>query len=198
MNDIPNELKITINTSIPGFQKVTYKPNMSIPNISKDDNSVQFNPLVKLDQSIINSVPENLRKREFFNKGLFQSLINYNHSQPVKSLLYATNSGIVDSNIKITLNTLFPENSVIYINKKPYTIADVQWSKGNWRIDTKYKPVEIDVSKISEDYWTEFVLYLTVLFPTSHTKLFLEDFKKTQRVTLLVITRALDSRTRAS
>lgn len=32
-----------------------------------------------------------------------------------------------------------------------------------------------NISKVSEDYWTEFVLYLTVLFPTSHTKLFLED-----------------------
>lgn len=33
------------------------------------------------------------------------------------------------------------------------------------------------ISKISEDYWSEFVLYVTVLFPTSHTKLNLEDFK---------------------
>jgi len=34
-----------------------------------------------------------------------------------------------------------------------------------------------NISKISEDYWTEFVLYLTVLFPTSHTKLYLDDYK---------------------
>ena len=152
MTTIPNELKITINTSIPGFQKVTYTPNMTIPDISKDENTIQFNPLVKLDQSIINKVPEKLRKKEFFNKGLFQSLINFNHPKPVKSLAYATDSGIVDSNIKTTLNTLFPENSVIYINKTPYTIADVQWSKGNWKIDTKYKPVEIDISKVSDPH----------------------------------------------
>jgi lipopolysaccharide biosynthesis protein len=32
------------------------------------------------------------------------------------------------------------------------------------------------ISKISDDYWTEFVLYLTVIFPTKHTKLYLKDF----------------------
>ena len=36
------------------------------------------------------------------------------------------------------------------------------------------------ISKISEDYWTEFITYFSVLFPTSHTKLFLEDFKAIQ------------------
>jgi len=34
-----------------------------------------------------------------------------------------------------------------------------------------------NIANISEDYWTEFVLYLTVLFPTSHTKLLICDFK---------------------
>jgi len=33
-----------------------------------------------------------------------------------------------------------------------------------------------NIAKISEDYWTEFVLYVSVLFPTSHTKLHIEDF----------------------
>jgi hypothetical protein len=32
------------------------------------------------------------------------------------------------------------------------------------------------ISKVSEDYWTEFLLYLAVLFPTSHTTLVFEDF----------------------
>jgi hypothetical protein len=84
MTTIPNELKIIINTSIPGFQKITYTPSMTIPNISKDEKSIQFNPLVKLNQSTVDKVPENLRKKEFFNKGLFQSLIN-NQSKAPKS-----------------------------------------------------------------------------------------------------------------
>jgi len=113
---IPNELKITINTGIKGFQKINYTPNMTISNISNDDKFVQFNPFVKLQQSIVDSVPEKIRQKEFFNKKQFQSLINYIHSTPNKNLLYATNSGVVDNNIKITLNTIFPVNSVIYIN----------------------------------------------------------------------------------
>ena len=46
MATIPNQLNITINTSIPGYQKVIYKPSMTIENISSDDNSVRFNPLI--------------------------------------------------------------------------------------------------------------------------------------------------------
>jgi hypothetical protein len=34
-----------------------------------------------------------------------------------------------------------------------------------------------NISRTSEDYWSEFILYLSVLFPTNHTQLFLEDFK---------------------
>jgi hypothetical protein len=122
---------------------------MTVTNISKDDKSIQFNPLVKLNQTTVDKVPESLRKKEFFNKGLFQSLINYIKSTPV-SLVYATNNGYIDNNIKVTLNTIFPENSVIYINKKPYVIVDVQWSKGDWKIDTKHKPQELNISKISD------------------------------------------------
>ena len=76
---IPNELNITINTSVPGFQKIKYKPSMTIPNINKDDKTVRFDPLLKLNPAIIKKVPEDLRKKEFFNRGLFQSLINYHH-----------------------------------------------------------------------------------------------------------------------
>ena len=65
--NIPNELKITINTSIPGFQSIRYKPSMTLKD-DKDSNSVRFNPLVKLDKSVIEKVPENLRIKEFFNK----------------------------------------------------------------------------------------------------------------------------------
>ena len=50
MTTIPNELKITINTSIPGYQKIEYKPSMTITNISSDDSSIRFNPLIKLDK----------------------------------------------------------------------------------------------------------------------------------------------------
>ena len=47
MNTIPNQLKITINTTIPGSQSLYYIPSMTIPNTEKE--TVQFNPLVKLN-----------------------------------------------------------------------------------------------------------------------------------------------------
>lgn len=152
MTTIPNELKITINTSIPGYQKITYKPYMTIKNINKQDDTVFFNPLIKLKESTIAKVPENIRIKEFFNKGLFDSLINFHDSPPQKSLDTATKEGYIDNNIQVTLNTIFSENSVIYINKIPYVIADVQWTKGDWKIDTKKKKEEYDSSKITDPY----------------------------------------------
>lgn len=140
MNAIPKQLKITINTSVPGYQKIEYRPYMTIPDISKDETQIMFDPLVKLDKNSVDKVPEELRKKQFFNEGLFYSLVNFTNSQQAKSLLEATNNGYIDNNIKITLDTIFPENSVLYINKNPYVIADVQWRSGNWKIVNNTQP----------------------------------------------------------
>jgi hypothetical protein len=158
MTAVPNELKITINTSIPGFQTIRYKPFMTLPD-DKNDNAVQFNPLVKLKPSIIKSLPENVQKREFFNKGLFQSLINSHGLIRDRSLVEATNNGNVDNNIRVTLDTLFPTNSILYINKQPYVIADVQWTKGDWKIDKKIQQFpELESGRITDPY-----LYRTIV-----------------------------------
>ena len=135
-NTIPNELKIIINTDIPGFQNIKYKPYMTLPN-DKTDDSVQFNPLVKIKPSIIKSLPKDVQIKEFLNKGLFQSLINSHGLVEKNTLDEAINNGIIDNNIKVTLDTLFPSNSILYINKQPYVIADVQWTKGDWKIEKK-------------------------------------------------------------
>jgi hypothetical protein len=155
---IPNQLNIIINTNVPGYQKIEYKPYMTIPDISKDDKKIIFNPLVKLNKSYVDKVPENLRKKQFFNKGLFDSLVNFTNGIKAESLLQATRNGFVDNNITITLDSIFPENSVLYINKNPYTIADVQFSKGDWKIDTKIKKSQLDSSKITDP-----ALYQTVV-----------------------------------
>jgi hypothetical protein len=149
----PNALNITINTSVPGFQKFKYKPNMTIPNISKDDNTVAFNPLVKLNKNVINQVPEQVRVKEFFNRGLFNSLVNLHGLQRERSLGEATYYGFVDNNIQVTLDTIFPPNGLIYINKKPYRIADIKWRKGDWRIATKNIDIPpLDSSKIRDPF----------------------------------------------
>ena len=148
---IPNSLTITINTSVPGYQIIKYKPNMSLKNIDKDDKTIWFDPLVPLDHSVINKIPENIRVLEFFNKGLFESLINYHGNKKQITLEQAKKKQIIDNNIQVTLNTLFPTNGILYIKGEPYAIADVQWSKGAWKIDRKIKEVpEINVNKISD------------------------------------------------
>jgi hypothetical protein len=158
MTTIPNELKIIINTNIPGYQNIEYKPYMTLPN-DKVDNSIHFNPLVKLNSSIIKSIPESVQIREFFNKGLFQSLINAHGLVKEKNLSEATNEGYVDNNIQVTLETLFPSNSILYINKQPYVIGDVQWSKGDWKINKKIESMPtLDTSKITDPY-----LYRTIV-----------------------------------
>jgi hypothetical protein len=128
----PEQLNIIIRTSIPGFQEIYYKPSMTI----KDTNEkgVIFNPLFKLNESIVNSIPQEYRIKEFFNKGLFQSLLNYTRATPAKNLIQATRYGYVDNNINVTLNSIFPVGSVIYIDNKPYVIADHQWTTGDWKI----------------------------------------------------------------
>jgi hypothetical protein len=144
----PDQLNITINTSIPGYQKIEYKPYMTIKDI--DEKRVHFNPLVKLKKSTIDSIPKEYKIKEFFNKGLFQSLLNYNGGTIAKSLLQATRAGYVDNNIKITLDTIFPVGSVIYIGNQPYAIGDVQWNTGDWTMDLKQKKEEIDINRVND------------------------------------------------
>ena len=148
MNIIPDQLNITIRTSIPGYQIIEYKPSMSIKNI--DEKDVRFNPLIKLDTSIINKIPEEYKIKEFFNKGLFQSLLNYTGEKPGKNLIQATHDGYIDNNIKVTLDTIFPSNSVIYIGKNPYVIGDVQWTSGDWKLEVKQKKQEFDINKVTD------------------------------------------------
>jgi hypothetical protein len=145
---IPDQLNITIRTSIPGYQKIEYNPSMTIKGI--DSKGVQFNPMIRLNKSIIDRMPAEYRTKQFFSKGLFQSLLIHNGGTPAKSLLQATRAGYVDNNIKVTLDAIFPVNSVIYIDKKPYAIGDIQWTTGDWKIEVKQKKEEIDPSKIRD------------------------------------------------
>ena len=144
---VPDELSIIINTNVPGFQTIRYTPKMTIPN--EKNKTVEFNPLVKLKESVVNASPENIRKRQFVDPGLFNSLIYSHGLRKVVTLDDATKDGFVDNNINLTLKTLFPVKSVVYINKEPYTIADVTWEKSDWKINVKSKPV-LDSTRITD------------------------------------------------
>lgn len=139
--NVPEQLNITIRTSIPGHQTIKYNSSMTIKESGNE--SVKFNPLIKLNESKINTIPENYRIKNFFYQSLFDSMLIYNGGKPAKSLRQATKNGYVDNNIKVTLNTIFKNGSVIYIGGNPYTIGDVQWSSGDWEIENdpnKKKP----------------------------------------------------------
>jgi hypothetical protein len=146
---VPDELQIYLHTNVPGFQNIVYKPKMTIPD--EKSKSVEFNPLVKLKKSVINTIPENVRIREFFVPGLFNSLINAHGMKSTISLKDATKEGYVDNNIDVTLNTIFPVKSVIYINKEPYSIADIHWKQRDWSIKVKPKHI-VDSSQVKDPY----------------------------------------------
>jgi hypothetical protein len=149
----PDQLTIIIRTSIPGFQEIEYKPSMTIKGSSEKD--VKFNPLIQLNQYVINNIPEEYRIKQFFNKGLFQSLLNYTGATPAKDLLQATRYGYVDNNINVTLNSIFPVGSVIYIDNKQYVIADHQWTRGDWKIKgTQSQLIQLPKSVIVGNNYT--------------------------------------------
>ena len=147
---IPNEIKIQLNTNIPGFQTIDYKPKMTIPDTNS--RAVYFWPLIKLNkQKILSKIPENLRVKQFFNQGLFDSMLNTHGFFTDKSLQQASVEGIVDNNILVTLQFLFPEKGSLYLNKKEYIIGDTKWENGNWKISVKPKLV-LDTDRVSNPY----------------------------------------------
>jgi len=158
MTTIPNELKINVKTSVPGKQLFRLEPSMIIKNENSKDDTIQFNPLIKLKQQIVNKVPEYLRKKQFVDKGLFESLINLTNATPAKSLFDAKKNGYIDNNIAITLNTLIPPETIITIGGRQYVIVDLQWRPGSWKVDTKKKPPQYDSNKIADPFFFNAVI----------------------------------------
>ena len=73
----------------------------------------------------------------------------------------------------------FKDHPIILYRKAKALLIDYMTNDGILDADEFCEVINIinTISNVSEDYWSEFVLYLTVLFPTSHTKLYLDDFK---------------------
>ena len=146
---VPNTLVIYMKTNIPNFQKLTYKPDMTI--LNDKDPSIQFNPLVKLYKPVVNNISNiksdpTLLYSQFFNKNQFETLINntlsnFRYMQPKRTLLEATQEGIVDNNIQLTIDTLFKDGNILYLNKKPYTILGKKWVLGDWQLEKSPIPI---------------------------------------------------------
>ncbi len=141
---VPNSLIIFINTKIPNYYKINYDPSMSIP--KSKSRTVYFDPLVKYNYSAVNNIPRGAPPEtlvsQFFEATQFDSMINrilssFFTMQRTKTLEQATNENIINNNIEITLNTLFKENNILYLNDVPYTIVNMTWNYGDWEIDKK-------------------------------------------------------------
>jgi len=170
---IPNQLKVYIKSGVPGASYFLYRGDMTIKGLPSDENNILFDPLYPLNQSLINKIPESFRQKMFFNPGLFESLANYHNvakdedtgdeteggffssilnsalnavrpSKRVKTLEEARSLGYIDNNVKVTLDTLFQQKSIIYVEGAPYTVIDVQWTQGDWHVVTKASPVEFN------------------------------------------------------
>lgn len=156
MNVIPDTLEIDLNTNIPGFQTIRYKPYMTFPTISQLDDHVIFNPLMKLEKAKITDarIPEPIQRKQFLNQGLFDSMVYFHNTRQADTLAQAIDNGLIDRNIKITLDTLFKPNTKIYIRNQPYTVIDYTWKPGNWKIDVKSEstPNRFTVNRITDPY----------------------------------------------
>ena len=120
---IPNTLTIFINTRIRGNSKLKYSPSMTLKGSKSKD--VFFDPLIRLNYSVVNTIPKGLPESEkysqFFEQNEFNSLIQRTlgrSSQPKRDIAMAKSDGTIDNNIKITLETLFHSGNPFYINDK--------------------------------------------------------------------------------
>lgn len=141
---IPNSLIIYVKTRIPNFYKINYEPYMSVP--KNKSHTVYFDPLVKYYEGPIKNLPLGSPKdaliTQFFEASEFDSMINrilsdFRYMQKPRTFKQSYDDHIIENNLHITLKNLFKNNSLFYIDKKPYTIVGVKSNPSNWQIDKK-------------------------------------------------------------
>jgi hypothetical protein len=164
-NYYPASITILLNTRILGHTKEIYTPNMTIPSFSSSSKTVYFNPLIKLDQKIVQTIPkgktDDFVYEQFFTSSYFNSLLirSQYYPQPKRTLEQATEEGIVDNNIKILLDTLFDTNKPFYIDKKRYTSYGYKWTNGDWIIESN------NSSKIIKNFYNYYQQSNTNIYP---------------------------------
>lgn len=111
---------------------------------------------------------------DFKNSGSSAEILRF--KDEIEKKTYSSN---LDELISKINTSKFKEHPIILFRKAKAMLIDYMTNDGILDSDEFCDVIQIinSISKISEDYWTEFVLYLTVLFPTNHTKLYLEDYK---------------------
>ena len=145
---IPNSLIIYIKTRTPNYYKINYEPSMTVP--KSKSHTVFFEPLIKYYESPIKNIPSYAPKdsiyTQFFEANEFDTMINrilsnFMYSQKKRTFVEAYNDGTINNNIKYTLENLFKNDQLFYINNNPYTIVGSTWNSNDWQIDKK--PIEM-------------------------------------------------------
>ena len=138
---VPVRIGGTVFTTVPGYQNMQISPSMfGLPkDKSTRDKVIRINPTVKLSQSAVNMSPEEDRKRQFFDYGLFYTLNSRAANQELMgisniSFKKSVKSHIIDNNIKITIDTLFAPGTVIYLGSEPYTVYSATFDETKWRL----------------------------------------------------------------
>ena len=136
---VPVRLSGSVYTTVPGFQNMRMSPSMfGIPK-SKTSKVIRINPTVKLSRSAVNTAPEEDRKYQFFDYGLFYTLNSRAANEVVTgipdiSFKKSVKSHIIDNNIKLTLEALFIPGTVVYLGSEPYTIYSASFDETKWRL----------------------------------------------------------------
>jgi hypothetical protein len=110
---------------------------------------------------------------DFKNNGSAAEILQF--KVEIENKIYSSDINQLLDKIK---KSKFKDHPIILFRKAKALLIDYMT---NDRILEGYEFCEViqiidTISKVSEDYWKEFILYITVLFPTSHTKLFFDDF----------------------
>ena len=121
---------------------------MTVP--KSKSHTVFFEPLIKYYESPIKNIPSYAPKdsiyTQFFEANEFDTMINrilsnFMYSQKKRTFVEAYNDGTINNNIKYTLENLFKNDQLFYINNNPYTIVGSTWNSNDWQIDKK--PIEM-------------------------------------------------------
>ena len=152
---IPTSLCITIKTNL-NQNPINYKSSNTLHGHKSNNNSVAskplFNPFVKMTANQLAKIPKERQPAVFFSIDEFNRMMESLRSfkdgvsniqlDASGSLLdISSKTGVIDNNIQLTLDTLFPLGGVFYDEfGDEYTIVGCHWDKGNWMMNMSMVP----------------------------------------------------------
>jgi hypothetical protein len=84
----------------------------------------------------------------------------------------------VEDFLKFANSTKFRDHPIVQFRKSKIQLIDYMHNDGVLDAQEFCEILHTisNLKKISADYWFEFALYISVIFPTPHTRLYLEDY----------------------